>query len=74
MSDPSRPCGSGKRHLLLGELSQGVLDKLLPGPEFSEPKPLDLANAFTHLKGYKGRLINLNLDTTPGPVAPPPSP
>ena len=43
------------------------------GPKFSEPKLLDLANAFTQLKGYKGRLINLNLDTTPGSVPPPPS-
>jgi Asp-tRNA(Asn)/Glu-tRNA(Gln) amidotransferase A subunit family amidase len=40
------------------------------GPKFSEPQLLGLAYAFSQLKGYAGRLINLNLDTTPGPVPP----
>ena len=42
------------------------------GPKFSEPQLLALANAFTQLPGYKGRIINENLETTPGPTPPPP--
>jgi hypothetical protein len=40
------------------------------GPKFSEPQLLGLAYAFSQLKDYAGRLINLNLATTPGPVPP----
>ncbi len=43
------------------------------GPKFSEPQLLALANAFTQLPGYKGRIINETLETTPGPTPPPPT-
>lgn len=42
------------------------------GAKFSEPKLLGFAYDFTTSKGYPGRLVNLDLDTTPGPVPPTP--
>jgi Asp-tRNA(Asn)/Glu-tRNA(Gln) amidotransferase A subunit family amidase len=40
------------------------------GPKFSEPTLLGFAYAFTQTKDYPGRVINLNLSTTPGPTPP----
>jgi amidase len=42
------------------------------GPKFSEPTLLGFAYDLTKSKGYAGRIINTNLDTTPGPVPPTP--
>lgn len=40
------------------------------GPKFSEPGLLGFAYDFSKAPDYAGRLINLNLDTTPPPAAP----
>lgn len=40
------------------------------GPKFSEPELLGYAYDFSQARDYPGRVINTNLDTTPGPVAP----
>lgn len=38
------------------------------GPKFSEPQLLGLANSLTQTRGYQGRIINENLQTTPPPT------
>jgi Asp-tRNA(Asn)/Glu-tRNA(Gln) amidotransferase A subunit family amidase len=43
------------------------------GPKFSEPQLLGLADSLTQTPGYKGRIINKNLQTTPPPTPPPPT-
>lgn len=40
------------------------------GPKFTEPKLLGFTYDFTESKGYPGRVINRDLETTPGPVPP----
>lgn len=40
------------------------------GPKFSEATLLGYAYDFTKSKGYPGRVVNRDLETTPGPVAP----